>query len=278
MKRKKSKSKSKVQSLNLRNPKQMDVINLFAVSEGRVSRQDIVSVGNKEIFYRMLNLGYIKETVNGSGIYKATPKLKSFTQAATGKSYNNGCSNKHSRIMCKVATTIIPKAVLEEGRFAGQNEIKGKMEMFKASNKYSRGLQIMRNQVKSDYLSCKKNYESSTSYQQRLDNRKDLDAAKMRLDVINSDNPCFTPDMEISITRAEAEQMLQTVREIEESSDGREHSLMMQNEEKLEQMLSGTSETFTVGVEIVTENYCNEELYRHQLYEILTGEQVLYFC
>jgi len=72
--------------------------------------------------------------------------------------------------------------------------------------------------------------------------------------------------------------MLQTVREIEESSDGREHSFMCQNEEKLEQMLSGTSETFTVGVEIVTENYCNEEIYRHQVYEILTGEQVLYFC
>ena len=270
--------KNKVKSLNLRNPKQMDVINLFAVSEGRVSRQDIVSVGNKEILYRMLNLGYIKETVNGSGIYKATPKLKSFTQAAIGKSYSNGCSNKHSRTMSKVATTVIPKTVLTEGRFAGQNEIKSRMDSFKASNHYSRGLQTMRNQVKSDYSSCKKRYESSTNYQQRLDSRKDLNSAEMRLNVINSDNPCFTPDMEITITRAEAEQMLQTVRELEESSDGREHSLMCQNEEKLEQMLSGTSETFTVGVEIVTENYCNEELYRHQVYEILTGEQVLYFC
>ncbi len=270
--------KGKAKSLNLHNPRQRDVINLFAVSEGRVGRQDILNVGNKEILYRMMNLGFIKETVKGSGVYKATPKLKNFTQMTTGKSYSNGCSNKHSRIMSKVATTVIPKTVLADGRFTGQNEIKAKMDRFKTSSHYARGLQIMRNQVRSDYNYCKQRYDSSVSYQQKMDYRKDLSSSEMKLKVINSDNPCYTPDLEISITRDEAEELLQTIREIGESSDGREHSLMLQNEEKLEQMLSGTNETFTVGVEIVTENYCNEELYRHEVYETLTGEQVLYFC
>lgn len=275
---KSKRKKGKVQSLNFRNPKQRDVINLFAVSEGRVSRQDILRTGNKEIMYRMIQLGFIKETIKGSGIYKATPKLKSFTLDTTGKSYNNGCSNKHSRIMSKVATTVIPKSVLTEGRFAGQNEIKSRMENFKASSQYSKGLQKIRNKVKNNYSSCQKRYESSTSYQQRLDSRKDLNSAEMRLNVINSDNPSFTPDIEITISRAEAEELLQNIREIADSSDGREHSFMMKNEEKLERLLGTTDQTFTIGCEIVTENYGNEELFRHQVYEILTGEQVLYFC
>ena len=67
---KSKKSKSKVQSLNLKNPKQRDIINLFAVSEGRVGRQDILSTGNKEIMYRMINLGYIRKQLKGAEYIK----------------------------------------------------------------------------------------------------------------------------------------------------------------------------------------------------------------
>lgn len=275
---KNKKSKSKVQSLNLKNPKQRDIINLFAVSEGRVGRQDILSTGNKEIMYRMINLGYIKETVKGSGIYKATAKLKKLTEQTTGKKYNNGCSNKHSAIMSKTATKVIPKSVLSSGRYTGQNDIKTRMESYKHTPQYIQGLRLIRNKVHSNYRDCTNRYNSSISHQQRIDARKELEVAAMKKGVIDSDNPSFTPDIEITISRAEAEELLQNIREIADSSDGREHSFMMQNEEKLERLLGTTDQTFTIGCEIVTENYGNEELFRHQVYEILTGEQVLYFC
>lgn len=270
--------KNKVKSLNLKNPKQRDIINLFAVSEGRVGRQDILSTGNKEIMYRMINLGFIKETVKGSGIYKATTKLKTLTEQTTGKSYNNGCSNKHSAIMSKTATNVIPKTVLSSGRYTGQNDIKTRMESYKHTPQYIQGLRLIRNKVHSDYRDCTNRYNSSISHQQRIDARKELEVAAMKKGVIDSDNPSFTPDIEITISRAEAEELLQNIREIADSSDGREHSFMMQNEEKVERLLGTTDQTFTIGCEIVTENYGNEELFRHQVYEILTGEQVLYFC
>lgn len=275
---KSKKSKSKVQSLNLKNPKQRDIINLFAVSEGRVGRQDILSTGNKEIMYRMINLGYIKETVKGSGIYKATAKLKKITEQTTGKKYNNGCSNKHSAIMSKTVTKVIPKSVLSYGRYTGQNEIKSRTDKFKHTPQYRQGLRLLKDKAHKDYKDCYNRYNNSVSYQQKLDARKDLEIAAMKKQIIDSDNPSFTPDIEITISRAEAEELLQNIREIADSSDGREHSFMMQNEEKLERLLGTTDQTFTIGCEIVTENYGNEELFRHQVYEILTGEQVLYFC
>lgn len=256
----------------------MDVINLFSISEGKVERDTILSVGNKEIMYRMINLGYITETVKGSGVYKSTSKLKKLTSEITGKSYNNGCSNKHSRIMSKTMTQVIPKSVVSDGRFTGQNEIKSRMESFKNSPQYSQGLRILKNSIHSQYRDCNNRYESSTSHRERMDARKDLETITMKQRVIDSDNPAFTSDLEVSITRDEAVELLDNIRSISDSTDGREHSLMIQNEEKLEKMLSGTDMEFTIGVEIVTENYGNEELFRHQVYEILTGEQVLYFC
>lgn len=276
MKRKSNKNRNT--SLNFKNPKQRDVINLFAVSEGRVERKTIMNVGNKDILYRMINLGYIKETVKGSGVFKATPKLKSYTEQMTGVSYNNGCSNKHSAVMSKTAINVIPKSVLSSGRYTGQNQIKSRMEKFKHTPRYNQGLSLIRDKVHSNYRYCSDRYNSSVGYQEKIDARKDLEIASMKQSVIDSDNPFYTPDIEITITRDEAAELLDNIRAIADLSDGREYSFMVQNEEKLSSMLGGSDETFTLGVEIVTENYCNEELYRHEVYEVLTGESVLYFC
>ncbi len=226
----------------------------------------------------MLHQGYIRETTKGSGYYKATPKLKNFTEETMGKSYNVGCSNKHSAIMSKVTTTIIPKTVLVDGRFSGQNEIKSRTEKFKHTPQYKQGLRQLKDKVHKDYKDCSNRYNNSGSYKQRVDARKDLEVAAMKQSVVDSDNPLFTPDLEFTLTRAETEELLANVKRCVEDSDRREYALMLDNEAKLEKMLGTTEQTFTVGVEIVTENYCNEELYRHQVYEILTGEQVLYFC
>ena len=270
--------KKKGAKLNMHNERQRQVIGLFAVSEGRVSRQTILSVGNKEIFYRMLHQGYIRETVKGSGYYKATPKLKSFTEETMGKSYNVGCSNKHSAIMCQTAMQVIPRSVIADGRFSGQNEIKNRTEKYKRTPQYKRGLRQLKDKVHKDYKDCSNRYNNSVSYKQRLDARKDLEVAAMKQSVVDSDNPLFTPDLELTLTRAETEQLLTNVRSIADDSDGREYVLMLENEAKLEKMLGTTEQTFTIGAEIVTENYGNIELFRHQVFEILTGEQVLYFC
>ncbi len=262
----------------MHNERQRQVIGLFAVSEGRVSRQTIISVGNKEILYRMLHQGYIRETTKGSGYYKATPKLKTFTEENIGKSYNVGCSNKHSAIMSRTATQMIPNTVIADGRFTGQNEIKARTEKFKHTSQYRQGLRILRDKVHKDYRDCSNRYNNSVSHKQLLDARKDLEVAAMKQAVVDSDNPLFTPDLEFTLTRAETEELLANVKRCVEDSDGREYALMLDNEAKLERMLGTSEQQFTIGAEIVTENYGNIELYRHQVFEILTGEQVLYFC
>jgi len=89
-------------NLNLNNPKQRELINTFAISEGRVSKQKIFEIGNKELFYRMKSGGFIQETHKGSGVFKSTAKLQRLTERTTGIRYGNGCSNAHSEKIGKL--------------------------------------------------------------------------------------------------------------------------------------------------------------------------------
>ena len=117
-------------SLNLRNPKQLDLIYTFAISEGRLSKDSIMDIGNKELFYRMKNNGFIKETQKGSNVFKATSKLQALTEKTTGISYGNGCSSKHSGKIGK-AITYLPKDIITEGRFESGQMLKHEMARIK---------------------------------------------------------------------------------------------------------------------------------------------------
>ena len=220
MGRRKSKG-SKVQSLNLHNPKQIGIINLFAISEGRLSKDEIIGRSNKEIFYRMKNLNYIKETVDGSGIYKATPKLKKFTENASGISYSNGCSNNHSRIMVKAAD-MLPKAVVMEGRFKGQDAIKAELEKFKKSPEYEAGIEKLRTGITQELKDLETRYQRSGNSQERIDCKREMDYAMLRRDIAYSDNPVFSPDMMVSVTRDEVREIVDTFEERLLEVQGRE--------------------------------------------------------
>lgn len=276
---------AKKQNLNLRNPKQMQIIHTMAVSEGRISKAQIMEQGNKEIFYRMKNNGFIKETKRGSGVFKATKKLQSLTEKTTGITFGNGCSNSHS---AKIAEAIshIPPAVITEGRFQSGQMLKREMELFKQTSAYEKGVEKLQRdvlhlerQIQADYQKSLTECRSqSERYQAGIDCRADLASCHMKKDVAFSDTPLFIPDFSISATRQEAESILQEMERtrdtLPEGSKGA--GFLEANEDKLKQMLQTELPSYDLYFEIITDSYGKPELERHANYEAVLNRNVLY--
>ena len=271
------KAKGKKQTLNLHNPKQVEVINLFALSEGRLSKSTIMEHSNKDVFYRMVNGGYIKETVKGSGMFKATSKLKQLTESSTGVSYSNGCSNNHSQIMTKAAS-MLPRQVVMEGRFEGQNQIKTDFEKYKSTDDYKNGIKQLRNSAAINLEEVRNRISENMDSQERINCIKDLDIATTKYEIAMGDNPCFTPDMMIQVTPDEVEELISVFEDRLADAGRKEEMFLQENIEKLQTILMEEQEIYEIGMEIVTSSYGTVEIEMHRNYEILTSKQVLYIC
>jgi len=276
--------KKKTESLNLKNPKQLNLIHTFAVAEGRLSKEQIFREANKEIFYRMKNNGYIKETVKGSGIFKATGKLQSLVKKTEGISFSVGCSSKHSAKITK-AVSYLPKSVIAEGRFASGQALKEEMSAYKQTGSYQRRIEHMqkavlreRKQIEAQYQDRRVNAGSRAErYQAGIDYRVDVAENQMRQEIIFSDNPLYVPDFKVLVERGEAEDLLRRMcSAMEALEQGKEYDFLSQNVGKLEAVLRTGQEQFELYFEVVTDSYGKRELEMHRNYEQVMEREVLY--
>ena len=276
--------KKKTESLNLKNPKQLNLIHTFAISEGRLSKEQIFSQSNKEIFYRMKNNGYIKETTKGSGIFKATGKLQALAKKTEGIQFSIGCSSKHSAKITK-AVSYLPSDVIGEGRFASGQVLKQEMSAYKQTDNYQRKIAQMQKavlreckQMENAYQSRRMNAGSRAElYQAGIDYKADKAEIQMRQDILFSENPLYIPDFKVSVDRDEAEELFQNIQAaMGEMEQGKEYDFLEQNVGKLEGMLQTGQQTFELYFEIITDSYGKRELEMHRNYEQVMEREVLY--
>ncbi len=262
--------------LNLGNPTQVGIIKLFSLTEGRMTKADIIAHSNKAIFYRMKNGRYITECPKGSGNYKATVKLKKLTQNSFYKAYNNGCSSKHSKVLLK-ASGCIPQSVIAEGRFMGQNEIKSDALKFMATDSYKSRINAMKRLSQQSSNNLKDRLNHPSSYQDTIDTRRELETTLLREEIINSSIPFYTPDIMVTVTRDEAYAMQNYFSDAAQSSSGNESQYMEQNSARLQDLLkSNTSNSLVLGIEAVTNTYGEPEIIMHENYQELFGIPTLY--
>lgn len=271
--------------LNLKNPKQLVILYRFSLAEGRLAKDEIIKTGNKEIFYTMKNNGYIRETQKGSGVFKATAKLKTLTEKTTGIAYGNGCSSKHSE---KINHQInrIPDTVLLEGRFESGKMLRYEMETVKQSHKYTRAIEKLRNKslqeerkLRNDYQQFMQEYHTQAEkYQAYIDYQAQARDAELKREIACSDTPLFIPDFKVSATREETELILQDMKQRRKGLQlgSREYAFLEQNEGKLMQMLQVKQEVYELYFEVVTNSYGKAELERHHNYETVLEREVLY--
>ena len=279
-------AKKKSEKLNLKNPKQMEIVRYFHLSEGRMAKEDILSLSNKEIFYRMKNNHYIEETKKGSGIFKATEKLKKLSADMDGEKYSNGCSSKHSKKILQAVTSYVPKEVIEEKRFQSGTSLRQEMLQFKESPQYERKLGEMlkenlleKQQIEESYRQKLLESGSQTEkLQAEIDYLYDMERNQFQGEILRSDTVVFIPDFAITLTRAELEEMYEKMADREESlGHGKEKDFLSINLQKMESLLSGTSEpVIEVYFEIVTDSYGRAELQRHENYRQMMNREILY--
>lgn len=272
-------------NLNLRNPKQLDLIYTFAISEGRMSKDSIMEIGNKELFYRMKNNGFIKETSKGSNVFKVTPKLQRLTEQTTGISYSNGCSSKHSAKIGK-ALTFIPQEAISEGRFSTGQMLKQEMSAFKQTSSYERAIRKLQTdilhqekQLQNDYQTyLTGNITNTERYQAQIDYQADIAHIQMKKEVAFSDTPLFIPDLCVNVSQDEAEQILQNMTDQLERipNECKEAVFLEQNVAKLTTILQTEQTSYDLYLEIVTDSYGRAELERHHNYESIMNREVLY--
>ena len=278
-------AKKKSEKLNLKNPKQMEIVRYFHLSEGRMAKEDILSLSNKEIFYRMKNNHYIEETKKGSGIFKATEKLKKLSADMDGEKYSNGCSSKHSKKILQAVTSYVPKEVIEEKRFQSGTSLRQEMLQFKESPQYERKLGEMlkenlleKQQIEESYRQKLLESGSQTEkLQAEIDYRADMERNQFQGEILRG-NPVFIPDFAITVTRGELEEMYQKMEESREQLGvGKEKDFLSINLQKMESLLSGMSEpVMDVYFEIVTDSYGRAELQRHENYRQMMNREILY--
>ena len=281
MAKKKSKGNK---NLNLRNPRQIEVIRSFSLCEGRMTKEDILSVGTKDIFYQMKNNGFIKETVKGSGVYKATGKLQNLSAKHLGSDFGIGCSNKHSQVILK-SKDLIPKSIIEDCRFNTGNEIKKQMQQFKESEEYRQRLETLKHQNIQQKEVAYMQYQDVMSVgikaqilQSELAYKNLMDALNRRGEILDSDNPLYLPDYSITATREELQEMLYSIQECLNRDDmsERETAYMQENTEKLQELISTVETVAIVYFEAVTNHYGQMEMEKHLIFEQMTGNTVLY--
>ncbi len=262
--------------LNLGNPTQVGIIKLFSLTEGRMTKADIIAHSNKAIFYRMKNGHYITECPKGSGNYKATVKLKKLTQNSFDKAYNNGCSSKHSKVLLK-ASGYIPLSVIAESRFKGQNEIKSDAVKYMATDSYKSKVNDIKQSLSQSANSLKDRLDHPSSYQDTIDTRRELETTLLREEIINSSVPFYTPDIMVTVTRDEAYAMQNYFSDAAQSSSGNESQYMEQNSARLQDLLkSNASNSLVLGIEAVTNTYGEREIIMHENYQELFGIPTLY--
>ena len=278
--------KKKNVKLNLRNSKQLDVIRYFHLTEGKMSRQDIIDLSNKEIFYKMKNNSYIVEIKKNSGIFKATEKLKKLSADLDGEKYTNGCSAKHSKKILEAVTSYVPKEVIEEKRFQSGTALRQEMQQFKSSPQYERKLGQMikdnlweKQQIEEHYRQRLLQSESQTEkLQAGIDYRKDVEQNQFQGEILRSDNPLFIPDFSVTVSRRELEEMYQKMEENREQLGvGKEKDYLTLNVQKIERLLETMTEpAMEIFWEIVTDSYGRAELQRHENYRQMMNREILY--
>lgn len=181
--------------------------NILGVSAKEMAKEDILSLSNKEIFYRMKNNHYIEETEKGSGIFKATEKLKKLSADMDGEKYSNGCSSKHSKKILQAVTSYVPKEVIEEKRFQSGTSLRQEMLQFKESPQYERKLGEMLKENFNQKQQIEESYRQkllelgsqAEKLQAGIDYRADMERNQFQGEILRSDNSVFIPDFSITV-------------------------------------------------------------------------------
>ena len=260
----------------------MNVVRYMQLSENRLSRQDLLTIGNKDILYQLKNGGYIKESAGG--IFQGTSKLHNYMKKQDGSSFSKSNSPEHSAKI-RNSAKLLPKQVISKGRFLTGTDLQQQYQKIKRQKEYQEALRQERESLKgriNELASLHKEFQRSEETRaEKLQEAFNYRSAKEALErsmTLLKENQFSPPDYAVELTKQEGESYLDSLTRYRDSIEeySRDYSLYTEAMEKLSYLITQSDGSFTVGIELITNSYGSLDMEKHYLYEQLTHQTVLY--
>lgn len=271
----KKKKSSNRNNVNWNNAKVQAVISYIQLGENRITKAEIMSLANKDIYYQLKNSGYIKESEKGH--YIGTKKLHSHVAKLDNSYFSSSGSKEHSQKL-RDSLSLLPKSVFERRDFKSSYDIEKQFNRTTLkSQEYKESLIAMKqntyeclarlnNSYNTALERCASDYEK---YNLHLSYIKEKEHYESQLSYL-SEKPYLTPDYQVTLTEQERYSFIDNLESYREHLDERSpaYDYYTESINKLKALADGT---VTVNIEIITNSYGNREIALHENFEVFTG-------
>lgn len=268
---------SKRSKVNFNNAKVQTIISYIQLGENRITKEEIMKLGTKDIFYQFKNSGFIKETSKGN--FQGTSKLHKEIQKQYGKHFSTSSSLEHSQAI-RNTLAYIPKEVISRKSFNSSFDVEKNFNHYKQGTiykeKYNELYQEKRNQlleVKQDYYSKMELLSKNEKNICKLKFITQRDALESQIKQFEEGKPYLVSDYEITLTQNELTHYilnLENAKMLYDDSSKQAKYLDIAIQ-KLNTLSVADNDMVTISIEVVTNNYNQRELEMHRTYERLSS-------
>lgn len=265
-------------NVNFKNNRVQTVINYLQLAENKMSREDFIKLGTKDIFYQFKKNNYIQES--SKGIFQATKKLRDKIEKQTGSQFGKGSSVQHSKKILEVSKRI-PKEIITNRDFKTGTEIEKRFNQFKSTGEYKYRIEAMLKSYIDKIESLNQHHfyvqnSNTISSREKLKENVNYHSALYGLErsaSILKDNPCSIPDFCFNATRGQAEQFIENLKDWGVSTHTNTDKAISTIKQILE---TSTEQVFNLQIEIITNSYGSVDMERHYNFETITNTKVIY--
>lgn len=277
-------------NFSMKNTSLLATGNAFILAEGKLSRDNICSLGSKTLFGQLKNDGYIKETKE-QGIYKATDKFEREFSKLTGDKFSfggSGAGEQHSKTISNLVSIVPKDALINNGYKNGQQLITENRQN-KKTPEFKERVYEMKQEVYAAQRKLEQDYKNTLSDSRipeadktkaGIDYLYQKEQLQMQERVLNDNKRGISsPDMQITLSRSEAEEYIDNLRELSRQEEYSRHS--EQWEETINRMQSYIQSSpemvLTINLEVVSTNYRTIDIQAKENWSIVYNEPVFYF-
>ena len=272
MAKKKIKNKTMV---HWNNPKTQAVISYLQLGENRITKAEIMSLANKDIYYQLRNSGYIKETEKGH--FTGTQKLHTHIAKQDGTHFASSGSREHAQKL-RDTLSLLPQSVLERRAFKSSYDIEKHFNRTTLkSQEYKETLQMMKQNTKSCLATLEVTYDKALQrcnsdydrYNLKLSYLKERELYQSQLSYL-SDKPYLIPDYQVSLTEAERAEYIANLEAYRDSLDesSKAYDIYTESIDKINALPEGA---VALCCETITNFYGTREIFLHKQFELFSG-------
>lgn len=277
-------------NFSTKNTSLLAVGNAFILSEGKLSRENIINLSSKTLLGQLKNDGYIKESDN-KGVYQVTDRFKSEFTKLTGnaKSYGgSGAGEIHSGTISNL-TAAIPTSALISNEYKNGQQLVTENRQNKKTPEYKNKVNEMKQEIFAAQRENELNYKNSQSDSSLTEADRvnaevryffEKDNLEFQERILNDNKRGISsPDLEIELTKAQAYEYIDNLRELEEREEYSKYR--DQWEETLSQMESyietSVEEVLVFDIECIDSNYTRNQIQGKLNWERVYDRKVFYF-